>query len=127
MSTVVEVAAFAMKADSKPLKPPRRRFSLRLLLLCTTLVCVYFGTWQATATVGVDDVSKRLRDENNGAFILVIYKAPMLVATEEILNWWEVDPDEPNQVTKRTTYYFWFAGWIAKIPLEWEWVRYVEE
>jgi hypothetical protein len=115
-----------MKADRRPLKPRRRKFSLRLLLLCVTLICVYFGTWQATATFGVDDVSKRLTSENNGAFIPVIYKAPLLVATEES----EVTygaPGEPDEVITRSSYYFWFAGWIVKLPFEREWARHVEE
>jgi hypothetical protein len=115
-----------MEADIKSLKLRPRRFSLRLLLLAVTLACVYLGTWQATAMFGVDDVSKRLADENSGAFVPVVYKAPLLVASEHYAVSMGAH-GEPSEAHTRVDYYFWFAGWTVRLPFEREIVRQVEK
>ncbi len=71
-----------MEVNPKPPKRQRLRFSMRLLLIATTLVSLYFACWRPTATSGVADVSERLTRENRGVPSRAVAKAPLLLARE---------------------------------------------
>jgi hypothetical protein len=94
--------------------PPR--FSLRTLAILLTIVCLYFACWIPTTTTGVRDVGYRLASESvysaDGNQFRATPKVPL------ILEW----SGETTFVTsstvvlRKTSYYFWFFGWVAKLP-----------
>ena len=99
----------------------RPRFSVRTLPIVVTLVSVYFGCWVPTRSRGVADaVRYALRPgevrvsgmpstgvlyipEGNAAATL-----PLLVVFDKI----------DFGVIVRRRYYFWFFGYVAKLPFE---------
>ena len=92
------------------------RFSMRTLAVLLTNICLYFACWLPTTTTGVRDVGNRLASESyysaDGNQYRATPKAPLVLA-------WcgeQVRVSFPAQVIRRTSYYFWFFGWVARIP-----------
>ena len=77
----------------------RPRWSVRILLIVITLICAYFACWGPTKRQGVEYVRHQ------------VYKfkfdieavAPLLVKADDFY---------------RRSYYFWFFGYVAKLPYE---------
>ena len=93
-------------------KTNRRRptFSVRTLVVVVTLVCCYLGLWETTKRRGTSDVLAKTLKYDVKAI------APLLVATGETkLSDGHVTytPDTPIR-----RYYFWFFGYVAKLPYE---------
>jgi hypothetical protein len=95
------------------------RFSLRTLAVIVTLVCAYFGVWEATKRYGLRMTSPIEPDTFvNGkgtSFPLVIWRDEME----------GVYFDERGHVhgyrAGHTRYYLWFMGAMIKLPYESEW------
>jgi hypothetical protein len=109
-----------MDIIQKPAKRRRVRFSLRVLIVVMTLVCLYFASWRPTVTHGVADVSERLTKENHGVPVQARPKAPLLLALEVVHV--RVGANGTQLVTE-STYYPWFYGRVAEMPFTKEWVR----
>jgi hypothetical protein len=91
-------------------KTRKLRFSLRMLIILTTLVCIYLGCWFPTATLGVRDVQKRISSDTRK---LPIPRAPLLLESTRTIQLLMT----PSPITTTTSsYYVWFFGWVAKLP-----------
>ena len=103
----------------------RPRFSVRTLVVVVTLVCCYAACWGPTKRRGVDDV-KRGPDERYRRWVQE-YKA------KNDQPWYILDKRHDVSVIAplflrlrtetvlrgpRDTYYFWFFGYVAKLPYE---------
>src|SRR5688572_5312529 len=91
-----------------PMPRFRPRFSIRTLAIVVTLVCAYFGAWEATKRHGISDM---------GADPLGEVESPMpfIVRQDEIIS-----TDSVKYATPRR-YYFWFFGAKIKLPYETTW------
>ena len=103
----------------------RPRFSIRTLVIVATLVCCYAACWGPTKRRGVDDVKKG-PDERYRRWVQE-YKA------KNDQPWYILDKRHDVSVIAplflrlrtetvlrgpRDTYYFWFFGYVAKLPYE---------
>ena len=88
----------------------RPRFSVRTLVIVVTLVCCYLGLWEATKRQGRSDVLVETLRYDVKAI------APLIVATGE------TKLGDGNltytPVTPIRRYYFWFFGYVVKLPFE---------
>lgn len=102
-----------MAIDATLPKQRRWQISLRLLVIITTLICVYFGCWRATTINGVDAVSQWLTAENNGVPVRAGAKAPLLLAYEV----YHIRTDvSGRQIVCKCRYFFWYFGWVTELP-----------
>lgn len=85
------------------------RFSLRSLLAVTALVCIYFGSWQATQSLGVTAVL-RLQPEEGEVISAASAPMPLVVRRYHIY-------DGPGF----TSYYLWLLGPVVRLPYEEDW------
>ena len=90
----------------------RPRFSVRTLVIAVTLVCCYAACWGPTKRRGIEDVQDRIigREPSffnamDGLFIKYYSPVPLIVAADHLL-------------FGKRVYYFWFFGFVAKLPLE---------
>ena len=102
----------------------RLRFSIRTLVVVVTLVCCYAACWGPTKKWGLRDVPRRAfrgtiglssgnaeeDAEMNEKFYGSFDASPALPLVVSID--WEYD----SPPTRR--YYFWFFGYVAKLPYE---------
>ena len=86
----------------------RPRWSIRILLIIITLICAYLACWGPTKNQGVADV---VREKVSGPQIEAV--APFIVRAE---TWNLTGPDKVTRSYRR--YYFWFFGYVAKLPYE---------
>jgi hypothetical protein len=112
----------------------RPRFSVRTLVIVVTLVCSYAACWGPTKRQGVEDVAKCLvskRHIPSGAdpgfveqakrsfreYILAHASphAPMVIVIDD--ESMVIDGIDPRESWHRY-YYFWFFGYVAKLPFE---------
>ena len=97
----------------------RPRFSVRTLAVLVTLVCCYAACWGPTKTRGIRDVERRVFMVEDGSIDAEIAKGlanlfgpgPCEVSATMPL---VVEVDD----TAVSTYYFWFFGYVAKLPYE---------
>ena len=91
----------------------RPRFSVRMLAIFVTLVCAYFGAWEATKRFGVPAI-ERLRNRlgHERDFIRCNSPVPFVVK-------WEAD--DPFDDTPPSVLYLWLFGPTIKLPFESEW------
>jgi len=92
----------------------RPRFSVRLLLVLLTPLCAYLACWEPTKATGVRDVFDFIipgaAEEFSSAETTSDFcVAPLLVAVNEF---------EGASPLYRRRYYFWFFGYVAKLPFE---------
>ena len=89
----------------------RPRLSVRTLVILVTLVCCYFGLWEATKRQGTKDVVE---------FIQIPYSAepiaPLLFRHRATLTHSYRPSTKLWQVTDVTTYYFWCFGYVSPFP-----------
>ena len=93
----------------------RPRFSLRTLVILLTLVCCYAACWGPTKRSGVPQVKIRAGQATTGIDASTI--APLFVR----LDWeWHHTGDDQAKTTSIyvSEYYFWFFGYVAKLPYE---------
>src|SRR5690349_9246684 len=93
----------------------RTRFSVRTLAIVVTLVCAYFGAWEATKEWGVPP--PRGTWASNSFMKAIVYSnspGPFIVRKYVV------------QGTERVEYYFWFFWPEFKLPFEsaWSFDRY---
>jgi len=95
---------------------PRRfhpRFSVRALAIFVTLVCAYFGAWEATKRYGTaSDPELKTLDS-----LFLQTPAPFLIVQDES------DPAVKRAYGSRyhpyvRRYYLWFFGLTARLPIE---------
>ena len=89
----------------------RPRFSIRTLAILLTLVCCYAACWGPTKTRGVADVTAYIDDPMSLGWNASA-NTPFVVG---------IDVLEMEHTKRR--YYFWFFGYVAKLPYE----REIEE
>ena len=106
----------------------RPRFSVRTLVILVTLVCCYAACWGPTKTQGVKDVMPHINNVNNvpQADDLLL-EAGINRGLRELFGPWLdasaampllVQVDEVSTTTHSRRYYFWFFGYVAKLPYE---------
>ena len=104
---------------TQPTTPKRWRpkFSVRTLVILVTLVCCYAACWGPTKRTGVIDALRcefDLTDENYESveWLLQLFEAkatmPLVVGVTPIV----------YGSQRRRHYYFWFFGYVAKLPYE---------
>lgn len=93
----------------------RPRFSVRTLAIVVTLVCCYFSLWKLTNTKGVRDVMNycsehglQIQDDNISTPVPLIIRAPESMG----------GPLTFGSLMLKRYYYFWFFGYVAKLPFE---------
>ncbi len=110
----------------------RPRFSVRTLVILVTLVCCYAACWGPTKTRGPGDVQSRVNEltkarasfgRPSGAFRVATdaeVVAPLIIATHEshFENWIPLGSTLSMSVPQSRSYYFWFFGYVAKLPYE---------
>lgn len=116
--TFLRWAVSVRSMASRILKWPPR-FSLRSLLLLTAIVAAYLGCWTPTKTRGVRDVERRF-NESQVTRIAMQTEAylPLIIALDDSVAVY-VDPRSNDAlVIAHRNYYFWFFGFVAKLPFE---------
>ena|SRR5687768_12195819 len=100
------------------LKP---RFSIRILAIFVTLVCAYFGAWEATKRCGVTEdhyqfsnLDPWIGDERSPMPFVVSRCESARLTIEEFMN-----PAFITMPPKRY-YYVWLFGLTIKLPFEGE-------
>lgn len=96
----------------------RPRFSIRTLAIFVTLVCAYFGVWEATKRYGVPETHPAALYENvplPNSWIVWGGSSPMPFVVKE----YEVGPGREGCCP--TYYYLWLFGPKIKLPFESEW------
>jgi len=113
----------------------RPRFSVRTLVIVVTLVCAYLACWMRTRTQGIDDVAMHAsRVYMSGPYVM----EPNLIPYQDVADLtrraehWHAISVVPfvvsiNQsddigstiwVPVHNKHYFWFFGYVAKLPVE---------
>ena len=90
----------------------RPRWSIRILLIVITLICAYLACWGPTKSQGVQDVENHLNLDYYEPAEMVV---PLVVTTVE-----EEYSEHQGFLTFYSfrRYYFWFFGYVAKLPFE---------
>ena len=111
---------------TNPRPTPKRfrpRFSIRTLAIVVTLVCCYAACWGPTKRRGVVDVYSH----TNANGVASGYRdasaaAPLVVGINDSPQGMFVSPrgayTATTSVTTTRRYYFWFFGYVAKLPYE---------
>jgi hypothetical protein len=87
----------------------RPRFSVRTLVIVVTPVCSYAACWGPTKTQGIEDIRARQELEPVAIVPFVITSGAKLKQPYPGL--YEVN-------ASKRSYYFWFFGYVAKLPYE---------
>lgn len=102
----------------------RPRFSVRMLAIVVTLVCAYFGAWEATKRYGLSSritVVGWSRDANDKPYVIVERSPlPFVMSCDELAT--GITQSDRSLFGPRH-YYFWLFGPKIKLPLEstWKW------
>ena len=83
----------------------RPRWSIRILLIVITLICAYLACWGPTKRQGVADVKEHFSYPTFHLFPSP--ELPLVVSTDDYYG---------RPPTRH--YYFWFFGYVAKLPYE---------
>lgn len=92
----------------------RPRFTVRTLAIVVTLVCTYFGTWEAT--------KKQIHEEQQfeRAFwpgMSRNYNSPMPFVIRQVNSQtYYLSSFEPTEVRRDSEYYLWLCGPKIKLP-----------
>jgi hypothetical protein len=87
----------------------RIQFSVRTLAIFVTLICVYFGAWEATKRYGVAPPLQN-REEYSLTAADDFSPIPFIVRGEEL--------DGGCILMRKRTYYVWLLGPKLKLPFE---------
>ena len=118
---------------TNPRPTPKRfrpRFSIRTLAIVVTLVCCYAACWGPTKKVGVADVIQHVNSVPweaswDGKLDAVASATMPLVVEIDVpesasASVWAItgrgQPLESQIIWSRRHYYFWFFGYVAKLP-----------
>jgi hypothetical protein len=97
----------------------RPRFSVRTLAIFVTLVCAYFGAWEATKRHGIKQGGGHMLLSIDpiefGSIASADSPYPLIVAYNESIN------QRPVTSKNRRRYYVWLFGPEIKLPFESEW------
>ncbi len=93
------------------------RFSIRKLVFVVTLFCAYLASWRVTVTHGVPDAAGMLAATKQVGVIDDSVPFPFVVGLDESLSTTAIPTGVLVNHTNRR-YYFWFFGYIAKLPFE---------
>jgi hypothetical protein len=117
----------------------RPRFSVRTLAIFVTLVCAYFGAWEATKRYGVFDLlNPTMPDSGYFEMYDVPFHArvpvPFLIASDQVKGHRsssgtpgtriELADDFIDGSFIKRTYYLWLVGPRIKLPIETDWKHY---
>lgn len=102
----------------------RPRFSVRKLVIFVTLVCVYFGTWEATKRYGVPDCSDSFLRYQQDAVHAAATPIPLIVTQDHC--YLDDNNGDPTFRNPRR-YYVWIFGPKLKLPYESSWDPYRDE
>ncbi|HUG67166.1 MAG TPA: hypothetical protein VMM76_05420 [Pirellulaceae bacterium] len=113
VNTAVDFDVMASERDKESRWRPR--FSVRTLAVAVTLVCCYAACWGPTKRQGVADVNHHVKwpvelKGHVGRYGISSAKAPLIVAFDE----------ESQVVMPPRLYFFWFFGYVAKLPFKGE-------
>jgi len=92
----------------------RPRWSVRILLIAITLICAYLACWGPTKKYGVEDAVTRIY-ENVDSSHLGSAVVPLVVSVD---NYEFTSPPDMVWIRYTRCYYFWFFGYVAKLPYE---------
>ena len=95
----------------------RPRFSVRTLVIVVTLVCCYLGAWEATKTWGIPAIPVSAYQASQ-----LTSPCPFVIVNPEDLftNIAELLGDSRAAAEGDREVYFWFFGYVAKLPYEQE-------
>ncbi len=104
----------------------RPRFSIRTLAIVLTLVCCYAACWGPTKTRGVRDVYSHTSVNGVASgYRAASAAAPLVVGINDSPQRMSVVSSSgipaygvAMSVTTKRHYYFWFFGYVAKLPYE---------
>jgi hypothetical protein len=105
-----------MIEKSNPFRP---RFSVRTLVIFVTLVCVYFGVWEATKRYGVPSTPK-LIDSESEMIVHAGSPMPLVVWQDETENGF-ISINRSVFVNPRRRFYLWLFGVRITLPFESAW------
>ena len=77
-------------------------------MIVVTLVCCYAACWGPTTKHGPTGVARHIGTARDDTITSI---APLLVATQVL-------SIRAGQVSMERNYYFWFFGYVAKLPYE---------
>jgi hypothetical protein len=89
------------------------QFSLKLVLLLTTAVCLYITCWRVTATLGVKVVGAKLAPMHGGD-VVVEPKAPFVLSHSVARI--RSNPWGFRQLVQKRTLYLWAFGCVVELP-----------
>jgi hypothetical protein len=91
------------------------RFTVRALAIVVTVVCAYFGAWEATNKYVATQNQPAMRVFRDGRFHALDARAPFpfVVIRDEYRAF-----DNSQLPTGRSAYYFWFFGYEVPLPYE---------
>jgi len=91
----------------------RFRFSIRTLAILITLVCAYFGVWEATKRYSFPNSITAFVETGKSYTVMIDKESPLplLVLTTELV------PDK-NPLVELRRCYFWCFGLTVKLPVE---------
>jgi hypothetical protein len=90
-------------------RPPR--FSVRTRAIVVTLVCAYFGAWEATKKWGVPPPAQTISSSSVWPAVIVHGNSPCPFIVRKYV----------VQGEGRTEYHFWFFGLEVKLPYDSPW------
>ena len=108
-----------MTANPTTPKRWRPRFSLRTLVILVTLVCCYAACWVPTRDDGIPEVEKLVGESLAWSGMDTSMVAPLIIAVDGIQMAQIVSTNSHVLLGgERRRYYFWFFGYVAKLPYE---------
>ena len=104
----------------------RLRFSIRTLVIVVTLVCCYAACWGPTKEYGPADVDESISYLHFRLEVVPV--APLVISVNDLPTYYNGSlpitgdisalPGTRLVYTKPRRYYFWFFGYVAKLPYE---------
>ena len=98
----------------------RPRFSDRGLLIVLTLLCAYLACWKATKQRGVRDVAEHMVQVEHpfpGEVTEILIRVTVLSGNPTTVVPFVVGMDEYD-LRRHRRYYFWFFGYVARLPYQ---------
>jgi hypothetical protein len=98
----------------------RPRFSVRTLTIFVTLVCAYFGAWEATKRYVRSDRSVFTTTPGSPPYVMdVDSPMPLLVCRDEVDYFYHDDGRALIYYPRR--YYVWLFGPTVRLPIQLSW------